>query len=539
MKVVFLAVNSSYAHSGHAAWCLRSVMPDGVEWSSAIVEGTVKEPPEAMAKRVLNEAPDWVAASLYLFNRRPVVEVLTRIRHLRPDLAILVGGPECLGDNRALVLPVGPATAAVRGEGEVIFRKVLDYREKGEEWRRLPGLCCTGPDGGYHDGGNAPCIANLDDLPSFYRRELAGFKKPFVHLETTRGCANGCLFCTSRGSPVRSRSLDRIRADLSDIREAGVREVRVLDRTFNSDGARAQALLRVFRDEFPDLRFHLEMDPSRLGPRVVSELAVAKRGQFHVEAGVQSLSPEVYSLMERHATVPRTMAGLQRLCALRTVAVHVDLIAGLPGATLPGIVSDLRAIMELEPAEIQLERLKLLPGTPFAATPGKWGLVGQSEPPYAVVATPGMAAGELHAADQLSRVVDWFYNQPALQELLVAGVRSHAGLLVSLADEIGRSGGLLCPDLETRFKMLASLVPASVRERLDYRWYRMGFSTRQGPCPSRPWRAPVPAAARLLEGDPSAPVARVVRVEFSSPHFFCYGTGADGGRSVVAVYALP
>jgi len=543
MKIRFLAVNCSYSHSSLAAWCLGAVMPP-VGWDWKTIEVTVKDAPEAVLARVVEDSPHVVAATLYLFNRDFVMGILAGVRKRFPECLILVGGPECLGDNRELVGPQGVADAAIRGEGERAFPDLLARWARGDDWSTFPGVCRGDGSGGYHDGGIAEGLAELDDIPPFYARELAGFSKPFVQLETSRGCGNGCLFCTSRLTSPRFHSLDRVRSDLNDIQRAGIKEVRIIDRTYNEDTGRAMRLTALFRDEFSCIRFHLEIDPARFGEGLAREFAKAAPGRFHLEAGVQSLNPEVYAAIGRKATVTRTLEGLQRLCGLRNLEVHVDLIAGLPGGTLPGLLNDLQTILPLSPAEIQLERLKLLPGTPLALNPEKWGLSGSPTPPYQVTSTAGMDREDLARADRLSRLLDWYYNQDSLGDLIAAAVKLLPDFLDGFERWAGKQAGFtVCPNLEDRFRVLDGYLQgleagpySGLIQHLHYRWYRLGFSTRQGPCPAIPWKARIPETAELIEGDASARVSRTVRVELDTPHFFCYGTGVDGGRAVVAVY---
>lgn len=541
-KVVFLAVNCSYSHSSLAAWCLRSVVPAG-EWAWETVETTLSENSETVVGRIVEGRPDVLAATLYLFNREFVMEVLGRIRGLMPQCLIVVGGPECLGDNAGLVRPRGVADAAVRGEGERVLPELLERWRAGVGWDGIPGVCTA-----MEEGARvlAPPVEDLDALPAFYERELAGFTKPFIQLETSRGCGNGCLFCTSRKTPPRFRSLERVRGDLREIARAGIREVRVVDRTFNENAARAKALTVLFRDEFPRQRFHLEIDPARFGDGLASEFARAEPGRFHVEAGIQSLSPVVYSCIERQATVGRTWEGLVRLCGLRGIQVHVDLIAGLPGGTHEALINDVVQVMALEPAEIQLERLKLLPGTPLADRPEQWGLLASPMPPYQVLSTRTMTAGDLNRADRLSRILDWFYNVDSLRDLLAEAVRGGASFLEGFDAWLGeRIPQGVCPGLEDRFTLLGEYlaggtdnIRTGVLNRLHYRWYRMGFSVRNGPCQATPWKQEIPASAVLADGDSGARVARTWRVELADPHLFCYGTGKRGERAVVAVYRL-
>ena len=65
------------------------------------------------------------------------------------------------------------------------------------------------------------------------------WSKPFVQLETTRGCFNTCAFCVSGGEkPVRTLSLEATRKRLDVIHQHGIKNVRVLDRTFNYNNKR-------------------------------------------------------------------------------------------------------------------------------------------------------------------------------------------------------------------------------------------------------------------------------------------------------------
>ncbi|MEI8140926.1 MAG: DUF4080 domain-containing protein [bacterium] len=547
MKVVFFAANCSYSHTSLAAWSLRAMVDETIfEWQT--LEITVKDSPSKVLAQLLEAKPDVVAATLYLFNHDFVAGILRSLRALRADCRIVVGGPECLGCNDMVAGTGGLADVAIRGEGERALPALLECWRTGQSWDDLPGFCGLDSQGTFRDNGSAQMIEDFDSLPAFYARELVEFHKPFIQLETSRGCGNGCLFCTSRHTARRVHSANRVRGDLQAIAAAGVKDVRIVDRTFNEDRARALMLVRMFRDEFPMLRFHLEIEPARFNQELAGEFAMAAPGRFHLEAGIQSLNPTVCATIERGATVQRTREGLKRLCDLHNLEVHVDLIAGLPGGELSDILADLEAVMLFRPAEIQLERLKLLPGTPLAQEPSRWGLISKATPPYQVLRTSSLSSDDLQQSDRLSKLIDWFYNTRELHSFIADAAMIDSAFLVRF-EEWGREkmGFDVRPSLESRFETLNTFLKKeigqngaweSIADRLCYRWFRLGYSPRNRLRPAAPWKFEVPIGAVLVEGDASAKVARKWLVELKPPHLFCYGTGSRGERAVVAVYRL-
>ena len=63
--------------------------------------------------------------------------------------------------------------------------------------------------------------------------------------------------------------------------------------------------------------------------------------------------------------------------------------------------------------EIQLESLKLLPGTEMRRRAEELGIKYSPLPPYEVLQTHEISVSELQTARQLSRLLDGFYNTPA------------------------------------------------------------------------------------------------------------------------------
>ena len=415
MKILWIDLNSSYAHSSLALPALHAqIMTDpSIEWE--IVSATINENTGMIVDEIYRHRPDILAATTWLFNHEQLMHVASRVKALLPEACLVLGGPEFLGDNEEFLRKNPFVDCVFRGEGEEVFPQWLTCWNHPEQWHTVPGLCYLTPNKEYKDNGIAR-VLNFAGLVPPEQSRFFNWSKPFVQLETTRGCFNTCAFCVSGGEkPVRTLSIESIRERLQLIHAHGIKNVRVLDRTFNYNPRRAKELLRLFLEFHPDIRFHLEIHPALLSEELKEELSLLPKGLLHLEAGIQSLREPVLEKSRRMGKLSDALDGLRFLCALPNMETHADLIAGLPLYHLHEIFEDVRTLAGYAAGEIQLESLKLLPGTEMRRRAEELGIKYSPLPPYEVLQTHEIS--ELQTARQLSRLLDGFYNTPAWQAL--------------------------------------------------------------------------------------------------------------------------
>lgn len=416
MRVVWIDLNCSYSHASLALPALHSNCPETVcdEWF--VVSGTINEPLGRIVTEANRLAPDVIAATAWLFNHEKLMHILVRLRALLPFSTIILGGPEFLGNNERYLRTHPVVDFVFRGEGEKYFTSFLTCLEEASDFSHIKGLCYL-ENGKYMDNG----LARIDDFSDIHTPEESSFfrwDKPFVQLETARGCFNTCAFCTSgEGRRAHHQSIKQIKQRLDIIHAHGIRDVRVLDRTFNDDALYAAGLLRLFATYAPHMRFHLEIHPALLTKEIRQVLREMPAGMLHLEAGIQSLQQEVLTACHRKGCLERSLDGLRFLCSLPNVETHADLIAGLPGYTARQLWEDVRMLASFHADEIQLEILKVLPGTPMREYPQEYGLCFSPVPPYEVLQTSSISADELLRAMLLSRLLDNFYNTSAWRGL--------------------------------------------------------------------------------------------------------------------------
>lgn len=417
MKILWIDLNSSYAHSSLALPALHAQIASNqnIEWIK--VSATINENIGMIVDNIYRYHPDILAATAWLFNHEQLLHICTRLKALLPQSCLILGGPEFLGDNEAYLRNHPFVNCVFRGEGEEAFPQWLSCWNQPEQWTHIPGLCYIDPQQQYKDNGIAR-VQNFQALVPPEESYFFNWDKPFVQLETTRGCFNTCAFCVSGGEkPVRTLPIEQIRERLRLIHQHGIRNVRVLDRTFNYNTRRAKELLQLFLEFSPDIRFHLEIHPALLSEELKEELKQLPQGLLHLEAGIQSLHAPVLERSRRMGKLEDALEGLKFLCSLPNMETHADLIAGLPLYHLTEIFEDIHTLAEYQAGEIQLESLKLLPGTEMRRRASELGICYSPYPPYEVLQTNEISCNELQTARRLSRLLDGFYNVPAWQAL--------------------------------------------------------------------------------------------------------------------------
>lgn len=485
MKLLWIDLNSSYAHSSLALPALHAQIADDttIEW--CVVSATINEITGSVVNQIYRHQPDIIAATNWLFNHEQLLHIVSRAKALLPHCCIILGGPEFLGDNKAFLYKNKFVSGVFRGEGEEVFPIWLKvWNHSREEWKSVTGLCCLDESGEYQDNGLAR-VMKFSKLVPPEKSQFFNWSKPFVQLETTRGCFNTCAFCVSGGEkPVRTISLETIKDRLDEISRHGIKNVRVLDRTFNYNNKRAKELLGLFC-MYPDICFHLEIHPALLSEELKQELSTLPKGLLHLEAGIQSLRENVLEQSRRLGKLADALDGLKYLCSLENMETHADLIAGLPLYHLSEIFEDVRTLAEYGAGEIQLESLKLLPGTEMRRRAEELGIQYSPLPPYEVLQTREITVDELQTAHYLSRLLDGFYNTPTWRSITRTLILENPDFLLDLLDHLVQTDVIDTPlSLEKRGLILYNFCKnhyPNYLTQVSIAWIEAGMSLKKAP----------------------------------------------------------
>jgi len=363
-----------------------------------------------IAYRVLALEPDMVAFSVVCWNARSVYEAVRIIAAARPDIAVILGGPEVGPIAEQVLAEQLSVTAIVRGEGEVTFTELLVAHLKDGDLTRVEGVTAR-RDARVVTAPDRRLITDLDDIPSPY---LSGVLAPVdgsTYIEGYRGCPHSCSYCfEGKGyGRVRRFSEERVEAEIRAITAAGVKTFSFIDPVFNLTADRLTWLSDTLAPHAArGVRLHtVEVDIERIGATQAAQLVRA--GVVSVETGPQSVGE--LSLASCHRRFdPKAFVSGVRACRAAGISVESDLIVGLPGDTAEDVIAGIDFAIDADPGIVQISTLHVLPGTELWERADELGLIYDPQPPHPVIATRDLSFGDLRRLEALGKAATGLYR---------------------------------------------------------------------------------------------------------------------------------
>jgi radical SAM superfamily enzyme YgiQ (UPF0313 family) len=394
--IVLATLNAKYIH---AAFGLRYLLANLQELASqtSLLEFDIQQAPLDIAERVLRESPRIVGFGVYIWNVTQTAEVVAILRRVRPDVLIVLGGPEVSYESEGQRI-VELADYVIPGEADVAFRELCRTLLAGER------------PASKIQAAALPQPAELQLPYDLYSEE--DLTRRVLYLEASRGCPFTCEFClSSLDIPVRQFDVDVFLAALERLWQRGARTFKFVDRTFNLNLRTSKTILEFFLERAEQGCFaHFEMVPDRLPQQLRDVIARFPPAALQFEIGIQTFNPEVSARISRRQDYARIDDNLRFLRQQTGVHLHVDLIAGLPGEDLRSFAAGFDRLLELKPQEIQVGILKRLRGTPIGRHDAEWGMKYGATPPYEVLETKVLSFEDLQRMRRFARYWDLVAN---------------------------------------------------------------------------------------------------------------------------------
>ncbi|MGI5849567.1 MAG: DUF4080 domain-containing protein [Christensenellales bacterium] len=416
-NVTLCGINARYSHSSLALLCLKHAAPTK---KITIVEFSINDRIAQIVECIIRTKPDAVGFSCYIWNIEYVLKVASTVKKILPQCLIILGGPEVSYDSRDIMKKYDFIDITIQGEGEIPFAYFIERFEANKSIGDMPSACIRK---GCKIISNAAAPPfDLSRMPFMYA-DLDVYKNKVIYYETSRGCPFRCAYCMSANETMSFLPLERVKAELDYFMRANVRQVKLVDRTFNFPSGRFFELIRTLIDlseKYPQssTNFHLEISASLLEDRAIALLKEARKNLIQLEIGIQSTNPETLRAVSRSHDMQKLLLNTQMLCSMDNIHTHIDLIAGLPYESYDTFKKSFNDAYMLNPDTLQLGFLKMLKGSNIRKIAHQYDIVYSEYPPYEVLSTHLISYEELSMLHRIEHVLNMLYNHQYCRKTL-------------------------------------------------------------------------------------------------------------------------
>ena len=312
--------------------------------------------------------------SNYLWTHKTSIAVSENVKSLSPDSITIHGGPDApkyAQDAEDYFIKFPHIDIVIRSEGEASAAETLDklrsvIGQKNPDLSVLEGVAGIT----YRHRGeiirnpDRPRIEDLDTIPSPYLTGLfEAFRGvPLLHatLETNRGCPYGCTFCdwgSATTSKIRKFDLDRVFSELewcSDMQIESVSQCDANFGVFERDVAIAERVAELKTTTGYPAAFggSYAKNSTKYLQKIIKVLAdagILAQGVL----SLQTMDADTLNVINRSNIKVAKYDALANEMRNSNLQLTVELMMGLPGATLESFISDLQQCIDRDiPARI-------------------------------------------------------------------------------------------------------------------------------------------------------------------------------------------
>lgn len=411
MNVVLSTLNSKFIHSSLA---LRYLKAYGEAHGQAydIVEYTINMPVLHILSDITEHDIDVLGFACYIWNIEMTLHVVDMVKAVRPDIKIVLGGPEVSFTADELLERCPNIDYIVQGEGEEAFHALVTALQLGNDGLNpvIPGVRGR-RDSSILGSLEAVEVSDLSSIPFPYTEEdMEDLEHKIIYYESSRGCPFSCQYCLSGNkNTVRFFPQERTLEELQWFIDHGVKQVKFVDRTFNCAPHHHRPLMEFMRDSDTDMNFHLEMEPELMTEWETNILCETPPGRIQIEVGVQSTHKKTLDAINRYNDWPYIQKSIRPIIQAGRTHVHMDLIVGLPHEDFNRFGQSFNDLFSLQPHALQIGFLKLLKGSGVRRM-REYKYVADPLAPYEVLSTHILPYDDVRFLKYFEDVFERFYN---------------------------------------------------------------------------------------------------------------------------------
>lgn len=412
MNVVLSTLNSKFIHSSLALRYLKAYS-EARGQAYDIVEYTINMPVLHILSDITERPMDVLGFACYIWNIEMTLHVVDLVKAVRPDVTIVLGGPEVSFNADDILLSHPSVDYIVQGEGEEAFYQLIGALKDGDDGLEtiIPGIRGRHRNGDILGSTEVVEVKDLSTIPFPYTEDdLQDLEHKIMYYESSRGCPFSCQYCLSGNkNTVRFFPKERIYKELRWFMDHKVKQIKFVDRTFNCAPKHHRPLMEFIRDAQTDTNFHLEMEPELMTEWETNLLATSPKGRIQIEVGVQSTNKKTLDAVHRYNDWPYIQQSIRPIIEAGNTHVHMDLIVGLPHEDINRFSQSFNDLFSLQPHALQIGFLKLLKGSGVRHME-EYQYVADPLAPYEVLSNHVMTYEDIRFLKHFEDVFERFYN---------------------------------------------------------------------------------------------------------------------------------
>ncbi len=382
-----------------------------------IAEYTINNYSDDILADIYKKAPDIIAMSCYVWNINLIKTLLPELKKVLPKADIWLGGPEVSYYPEMIMNEYPEVKGVMKGEGEKTFAELAnlyvkedDNLKASKKLSQVRGLILRKDDGSLEYTG----VREESDFKDykFLYEDLADFDNRIIYYESSRGCPFHCAYCLSAAdNKLRFKDIDKVFEELQFFLDNKVKQVKFIDRTFNSSSKHAMAVWQYILDNDNGItNFHFEVEADILSTDELNLLAKMRPGLVQLEAGVQSTNKRSLEAINRHADIDKIAKNVKIIKDFGNIHIHLDLIAGLPFEDLESFKKSFDDVYKMGADNLQLGFLKLLKGTPIYEKTDEYEILYKKNANYEVLSTKWLKYKDILRLKDVEKVLEIYYN---------------------------------------------------------------------------------------------------------------------------------
>ena len=204
-------------------------------YSKVHVIGQVKDLINEYRDMLLENNPSIIGFCIFNTNIWFTLEVCTALKLKRPDVKLIIGGPEATAShydpNHKLkeIIGSGVLDALVFGEGDITVAEVCDTILKEEyDYENIDGVYYLDKEGKVTNTKWRDFIKDIDSIsiPDYSDIDVTKYQQPEIPIVLSRGCNYSCIYCGvklywKKASDFRKRSSQNLMDEILYLDESG------------------------------------------------------------------------------------------------------------------------------------------------------------------------------------------------------------------------------------------------------------------------------------------------------------------------------